>query len=180
MAKSKVKNNLSVEPKLEGNRWYIRRAVDVADSIVVKSESISQAVIIEDCKNSSIIIDGKVAALIIDSCSKLSVHFTHVVSNVELLKCENSKLFVQGMTPTIVMDDCEGIQVTLETLEAAKNSTILSSKCSEINVIVPSVIIDKNSADDDLVELPLPFQFKSRIDTTTGKLVTEAVEHIGA
>jgi len=48
---------------------------------------------------------------------------------------------------------------------------IITSKSDAMNVIIPPL-----KAGEDLIELPVPEQFKTTIKN--GKLVTEAVQHV--
>jgi adenylyl cyclase-associated protein len=51
--------------------------------------------------------------------------------------------------------------------------SIITSKCSELNVVLPA----KSDADDP-VEIPIPEQFETKI--RKGKLETTCVAHVGA
>jgi hypothetical protein len=57
---------------LEGNRWYIRKAKDLSEPLVVKPEAINQAVAIEDSKNIAIKVDGKINALLAGKVAPLN------------------------------------------------------------------------------------------------------------
>ncbi len=53
------------------------------------------------------------------------------------------------------------------------NVSIVSSKCSELNVVIPG-----KKEDDDPVEIPIPEQYETRV--VNGQLVTTPVSHVGA
>jgi adenylyl cyclase-associated protein len=138
----------------------LTRAQDNFDSpsetIEIDAE-INHSILISRCKNTTIRINGKANALIIDS----------LVSSVDVIKCPNFALQVLGTLPTILLDQVDGATVYLSKDSLA--TEVFTSKCSSININLPT--------EDDYAENPLPEQIRSYIKD--GKLVSEIVEHAG-
>lgn len=51
-------------PTLEGNRWYIRKAINSPEPVIIKPEAINQALAIEDSKKVAIKVEGKINAVL--------------------------------------------------------------------------------------------------------------------
>lgn len=170
-------------PELEGNRWYIRKAINRADQpIVITPEAINQALAIEDSQKIAVRVEGKINAIIADKCRFLDMEIGDVVSNVELLACSRARLFLNGHVPTLVLDECEAVQVYISS-SSSKDIKILTSKCAEINILVQASVLDDSLQGDEALEykeMALPVQFVTSLDPKTGKLITEAASHIGA
>ncbi len=164
--------------ELQGNRWIIEKGKNCPIPIVITPESIGQAVIIEDCENVRVKVEGKVTAISINRCKRLFLEVSDIVSNVEAMSTTRSDIILLGKVPTVVLDSSEGIKLTLN--ENSLDTQILSSKCAEINLVVPKRLIATQSEDqEELSEIALPFQFKSTL-SADGIVVTEAVKHAGA
>lgn len=110
---------------------------------------------------------------LIDKCTQLQLTVDRVVSNVEMLSCGRSEVHLIGTVPTLVIDNSEGIQVYLGS-EDSRRVNLFTSKCSEINVCLPSQ--SENRA--DIVELAVPVQFKTWVDQSNC-LQTEPVKYAG-
>lgn len=167
--------------ELEGNRWYIRKAVNLTEPVTITPEAINQALAIEDSKKIVVKIDGKINAIIADKCNGLDMEVADVVANVELLGCNKVRLFLNGHVPTLVLDECETVQIYISA--SSKDIKILTSKCAEINVQIRADLFNgvlKGEEAEEYNEIPIPVQFVSYLDQSTGKLVTEAASHIGA
>lgn len=111
---------------------------------------------------------GKINSITLDSCKKTSVVFDSLVSSMEFINCQSVQMQVMGKVPTISIDKTDGCQIYLspESLDVE----IISSKSSEMNVLVPK-------GDGDYTEIPVPEQFKTRVSGSG--LVTEIVENKG-
>lgn len=170
-------------PELEGNRWYIRKAINKTDQpIVITPDAINQALAIEDSQRIAVRVEGKINAIIADKCRLLDMEIGDVVSNVELLACSRTRLFLNGHVPTLVLDECEAVQVYISS-PTNKDVKILTSKCAEINILVQAGIFDDSLQGDEALEykeMALPVQFVTSLDPKTGKLVTDTASHIGA
>lgn len=130
----------------------------------------SQSVLISKCNHTTIILKGKANAVTIENTQRLSLVVDSLVSTVDVVKSSNFALQVLGQLPTIMLDQLDGAQVYLSKESIA--TRIFSSKSSSINVNVLS-------ADDDYVEIPLPYQICSQYDPEKGQMVNEIVEHAG-
>lgn len=164
------------EITLEGNRYYLRKeeATQSKATHSLKPENIGQALSVEDCKGSTISIEGKLTSVVMDnSCRTTLLLMEPLVSGLELLGCRNCTLRLMNTIPTIVLDDCEAIQIYLA-VQDSRSVRILSTKCTEINVLVPG---DEQMGQDEWIEMSIPTQFSTSLQGSS--LKTEPVKHVG-
>ena len=152
--------------ELDGNRWIIEN-YDSETSLVEIDAELNQTILISRCKNTTIQIHGKTNAISVDNSSRTSLIVDSLVSSVDVIKCPNFAIQVIGMLPTILLDQVDGATVFLS--QESLNTEIFTSKCSSVNINVPT--------EDDSVENAIPEQIRSYIKD--GKVVSEIVEHAG-
>ncbi|EHK99404.1 putative Adenylyl cyclase-associated protein [Glarea lozoyensis 74030] len=155
--------------KLDGNKWIIEH-YDNEQGIIEVEASISHSILISQCNKSTVVIKGKANAISIDNCKRLNLIIGSLVSSVDVVKASNFALQVDGFLPTILMDQVDGAQVYLT--KESMSTEVFTSKCSSVNLNIPS-----KDEDDDSEELALPEQLRTYIKD--GKVVTEIVEHAG-
>ena len=118
--------------------------------------------------NSIIQIESKVNNITLDSCKRTAIVFKDVVSSVEIVNCQSVQVQATGVAPTIAIDKTDGCQLYLS--RDSMKADILTAKSSEMNVLLPG-----KSDDDDLIEIPIPEQFKTKYDEKSKKLITTNV-----
>jgi len=162
--------SVSRPPKfaLEGNKWVVEFQKDNRSLEITETET-KHTVYIYKCENSTIQIKGKVNTIIIDDCKRTAVVFENVISGVEVVNSTAVEVQVLGKVPSIAVDKTSGIQLYLS--KDTLDSELVSSKSSDINILIPP-----KKEGDDLVELPVPYQFKTIIKN--GALITQSVEHV--
>ena len=128
---------------------------------------INHSILISRCKNTTIRINGKANAISLDNSSRASLIIDSLVSSVDVIKCPNFALQVLGTLPTVLLDQVDGASIYLS--KDSLNTEIFSSKCSSININLPT--------EDDYSENAVPEQIRSYIKN--GQLVSEIVEHAG-
>lgn len=126
------------------------------------------SVLISRCKNTTIRINGKANAISMDNSDKTSLVIDSLVSSIDIIKCPKFALQVMGTLPTLLLDQVDGATVYLS--KDSMNTEIFTSKCSSININLPT-------ADEDYAENPVPEQIRTFVKD--GKLVSEIVEHAG-
>ncbi|KAF8497163.1 adenylate cyclase associated N terminal-domain-containing protein [Russula emetica] len=155
---------------LEGNKWAIEYQENEAALTVEKAE-ISQIVNLFGCKNSTILIKGKVNAVTIINCTKTSVLVESVISSVSVTNSPSFTLQITGSAPTIQLDSTDSGQIFLS--KDCLNTEITTAKCSSINISLPV----EGEEDGIFDEKPVPEMLLTKIQD--GKLVTTVVEHVG-
>lgn len=151
----------------DGKKWLIEYQKNNT-GLVVEQAEMNNVVYIFKCVNSTITIKGKINSIFLDSCKKCSVLFDSVVSSIEFVNCQSVQMQVIGHVPTISIDKTDGCQMYLS--DDSKNVEIVSSKSSEMNVLLPK-------GNGDYTEHPIPEQYKTTIG---GKgLTTVCVESLG-
>lgn len=141
------------------------------------------------CKNSTIIIKGKINAVTIGvycretdfgepvtqsvlvNCTKTSVLVESVISSVSVTNSPSFALQITGSAPTVQLDSTDSGQIYLS--KDCLNTEITTAKCSSINVSLPV----EGEEDGIFEEKPVPEMLLTKIQG--GKLVTTVMEHVG-
>jgi adenylyl cyclase-associated protein len=133
---------------LQGTKWQVEGQTG---TITIKADEVSvkHTVYIYNCVGATIIVEGKVNTITVDSCKKTQVIFQDVLALCETV---NSKQ-IKGRAPTISIDKTDGIVIYLSR-ETMFETKIVAAKSSEMNVQVPG-----KTDDDAWVEKVLPEQF---------------------
>jgi adenylyl cyclase-associated protein len=150
--------------ELVGTKWSIENQVNTQITIPEEKVEKNQSFYIGGCKGATIVIKGKFNSIIIDNCTKTGVVVDNIMAVIEMVNCNSCQLQVTGKAPSINIDKCNGAQVYLSA--TCLDTAIYTSKCSAVNVLIPG-----KTPDSDLVELPIPEQYKSLV--RGDKLVTE-------
>jgi adenylyl cyclase-associated protein len=124
------------------------------------------------CKNSTIVVKGKVNAITLVNCKKTAVRVESVISSISITASDNFTVQVTGNAPTLQIDTTNSGQVYLSK-ECLDQIEIITAKCSAINISLPVEGEEEGVFD----EKPLPEMFRSTVKG--GKLVTTIVEHTG-
>lgn len=155
--------------ELDGNKWLIENW-DAPSSPITVDVSLSQSILITNCKNTTIIFRGKANAISIDNSPRTQILVETLISSVDVIKCPNFALQITGAVPTIMLDQVDGASIYLGVESLA--TEVFTSKCSSVNIVLPP-----EREEDDTEECPLPEQIRTFI--RGGKLVSEIVEHAG-
>lgn len=107
------------------------------------------------CKNTTVKINGKVNGISIDSCEKVNVVMTDVISTVELVNCQRCKVQTMGKVHSFAIDKSDGVNIILS--NESMGAEITTSKSSEMNLTYPQ------GEGEDWIELPIPEQFVTKI-----------------
>ncbi|ORY86775.1 adenylate cyclase associated N terminal-domain-containing protein [Protomyces lactucae-debilis] len=151
--------------ELEGTKWLIEHFE--GETVTVDEIELSHSVYVYNCKNTTIQIKGKFNAISLDGCTKTGVVVDTLVSSVDLIKCKSFAVQVLDRCPTIVCDSCDSGQIYLS--QAGLACEILTSKCSSVNVSLPT------GDQGDFKEEAVPEMLKHTV--VDGKLVTSIVEY---
>ncbi|CAJ0583797.1 unnamed protein product, partial [Mesorhabditis spiculigera] len=141
-------------PKMElqdGKQWNVEYYKGTSEPVVVNVTD----------KNRPSTVAGKCNSVTLDQCKKVAIVFDAIVAQVETINCQSLQIQTMGEMPTVSVQKTDGCQIYLS--EASKGAEIVTSKSSEMNVLVPG-------PDGDFIELPVPEQFKTVFQN--GKLVT--------
>jgi adenylyl cyclase-associated protein len=160
-------------PSFNGNEWMLIVVQENYESpsapLEIHAEQ-NHSILITKCKATTIRIYGKANAISIDNCPKTSIILDSLVSSLDVIKCPSFAVQVIETIPTVLLDQVDGASIYLS--KDSLGTEIFTSKCSNINVNLPP-----ETEDDDYKEAPIPEQLRSYIKD--GKLVTEIVEHAG-
>ncbi|KAI0259950.1 adenylate cyclase associated N terminal-domain-containing protein [Gloeopeniophorella convolvens] len=155
---------------LEGNKWAVEYQENEA-ALTVDNAEISHIVNIFGCKNSTILVKGKVNAVTIVNCTKTSVLVESVISSVSVTNSPSFTLQITGAAPTVQLDSTDSGQIYLS--RDCLGAEITTAKCSAINISLPV----EGEEEGVFEEKPVPEMLLTKIEN--GKLVTTVVEHVG-
>ncbi|KAL8205244.1 hypothetical protein R6Q57_008795 [Mikania cordata] len=159
-------------PKFElvmGRKWVVENQIGAKDLSIDDCDP-KQTVYIFGCKDSVLQIKGKVNNITVDKCTKMGVVFTDVVAAFEIVNCSSVEVQCQGAAPTISIDNTAGCQLYLS--KDSLESSITTSKASEVNVMIPA-----EDPDADLAEHAMPHQYIHTYEN--GHFITTPVSHSG-
>lgn len=151
--------------ELEGTKWLIEN-FENDSNITIRDIELNHSVYVYNCTNSTITISGKFNAITLDNCKKTGLVVDTLVSSIDLVKSTSFALQVLNTCPTIICDSCDSGQIFLA--KSALECEIMTSKCSSINVNLPT-------ENDDFKEEAVPEMLKHVI--VDGKLSTSIVEY---
>lgn len=152
----------------DGKKWIVEHHQGNHSLVIEDNVEMNNVVYMFNCRDSTLTVKGKLNSVFLDSCRKSSVVFDSLVSSVEFVNCQSVQMQVLGKVPTISVDKTDGCQMYLS--QESLDVEIISSKSSEMNVLVPK-------GNGDFVEFPIPEQFKTTVNPKG--LVTVAVENNG-
>jgi len=121
------------------------------------------------CSNTGFLIPNKVKAVVIDSCNRIQVDISEVISTVELVNCQNVTIYVRKTAPSITIDKSSQPRVFLFDEALEKDPDIITSMVTDMNISVQS--------GDDWNDIAVPYQFITKINKDTKKATTAPVEH---
>jgi len=153
---------------LDGSKWSVEWQVGNKNIVIADTEP-KHTVYIYKCSNCVVQVKGKVNAITVDDCTKTAVVFETVVASFEIVNCRSVEVQVTGRVPSIAIDKTGGCQVYLG--KDSLHTEIVTSKSSEMNVLIPS-----SDPDQDMVEMAIPEQYKTTV--LGGKLNTQIVHHV--
>ena len=139
-------------------------------NITMDKVELKESVYILGCTNTSVSVPVKCKSIQVDGCKRLTVEFKQVVSMFEIVNSDRVTAYVTENCPSISIDKTDGASVHLSRAAVAKPPQIVTSKVSELNLVVPG-----KTDDDDPVEIPLPEQYITVYEN--GKIKTESVAH---
>ncbi|KHJ78774.1 DE Adenylate cyclase associated [Oesophagostomum dentatum] len=119
----------------EGKKWEVEYVVG-NPNVVIKADNNKQTIYVYKCQDSVIVVKGKVNSITMDSCKKTSIVFDALVGQFECINCQSIQIQTLGEMPTLSIQKTDGCQVYLS--EAAKASEIVTSKSSEMNLLIPT------------------------------------------
>lgn len=154
--------------ELQGNKWVVEFQ-DGNKNIEINQTEPKQAVYIYKSDNSVIKINGKVNSIAIDGCNKTGIVFQDAISSVEAVNSNSIEIQVLKNVPSVTIDKCSGVQIYLS--KDSLHTEVVTSKSDQMNVLIPGA-----KEGDDLIELPVPEQYKTLVKGN--RLVTETMEHV--
>ena len=139
-------------------------------SLTMSQVELKESVYILGCSNTSVTVPVKCKSIQVDGCKRLTVEFKQVVSMFEVVNSDRVTVYATDNVPSISIDKTDGASIHLSRTAVANPPQIVTSKVSELNLVVPG-----KTDEDDPVEIPLPEQYITTYEN--GKIKTESVAH---
>jgi len=151
------------EFQVQNSKWKIEHQTKTSNprgicKIHVRDQK--EQVYIYQCKNSTVVIKGKVKNITFDTCFKTNVIFESAISSCEIVNCTKVQIQCAGSCPSYAIDKTKGCLLYLS-VKSIENSNFVTSQSSEMNVCC----MDEKG---DQVEHPIPDQFHHQF--VNGKL----------
>jgi len=154
---------------LEGNKWCVEYQKNQSN-LVLENVETKHTIYLYKNTNTTVIIKGKCNQITLDSCKKTAIVVDNIISSVDIVNSNSCQIQIIGRAPTVSVDKTDGVQIYLS--KEGLETEIMTSKSSEMNILVPGA-----TEDADMVETPIPEQFKTVYKN--GKWHTAIVEHAG-
>lgn len=154
----------------KGGRWVIENhndGVHTLDKFDMKSN-----VFFTMNDDATFQVTTKIKAVCIDSCINCRVFIKEVISTVEIINCQHVTLVCEDKVPSIAVDKSQSPRIILMRKAYETHPDIYTSNIAAMNVEIPG----KTDA-DDMIEIPIPEQFLTKIDPATGKAATVETKH---
>jgi adenylyl cyclase-associated protein len=179
-------------PRLEleqDRRWVVENYTPASapskgqEPLVVKVTDPKQAVYVSRCKGPGLVIrvEGRVASLTVDACSRVGVVFDEVVASCEVVNCQSVQVQCLGKARTVSVDKTDGCQLFVPrgvALDSSFGFQLVTAKSSEVNVTVVPSETEMDKEGMDAVEHAVPEQFVSTFGKD-GRLGTVPASHGG-
>ena len=152
---AKMRADACKEPvfKLAGKKWLVENQVGVG-SLSIDDPEMMHAIQVTGCESFVLRVGKKVNSVTLVKCHRTEVYLCSVVSSVELISCTNCNVHVDKQLPAATVDNCKEIIITLKDPVLSRESEIVHSGTTCLNICVP-----EESDPSDFVEKPVPDQF---------------------
>lgn len=171
---SKVEEKKVVEAPVKPPRkhrkenWFVENFIN--EKLIEFPESecdMKESIFIDNCKNTAIMINGKVKSVFLSKCVKLNLVFKSVLSTVECVNSKNIEIVCLDNAPTINIDKCESVHVVLP---PNMNSDIVSAKTSALNLTY------KLADGEYEKDTPIPEQLVTKWDPEKKRFVSKPLD----
>ena len=126
----------------------------------------SQKVIVRNCHGVSVDIHGKrMKSLSIEDCSDMNIVFDSVAHACNIVHCKGVAAETTGVCPKFALDRVKGVTIWLSR-QSRDISNIVTSKCTEVSVLLPS---EESDNDYERQELALPEKYVHQFSGGRGK-----------
>jgi len=122
--------------------------------------------------NSTFQITTKVKAVCVDSCINCRIFIKEVVSTVELVNCHSVTIVCEDKVPSIAVDKSQSPRIILMRKAYETCPDIYTSNIAAMNIEIPG-----KTDNDDMIEIPVPEQYLTRVNPATGKMTTVETKH---
>lgn len=138
----------------ENRKWVVEYQVGQKE-LVIDNPTSKQTVYVLGCLDSVLHIKGKIRALTLDKCTRVSVIFEEAVGICDVLNCTAVEVKFQGSSGGVSIFNTGGCKVVLGV--AALETEITTSRSTEVTVVAPGA-----TEEADEVEYHVPDQLVTK------------------
>lgn len=141
-----------------------------------ESAGIQQTIYMYNCKNSALIVTGKLNQVVVDKCTKCKIIVDDVISSFEIVNSRDIDVQVMHVCSSVDAESSESVRVYLSE-EGMKKVEIFSAKSSNVSIYAPGIRIDPDTNEkiEGMIEHALPSTLRSVFEG--GNLSHSFVKH---
>ena len=145
---------------VDDHHWIVQGKT--GDELLIDTPKMRHAIVIRDCRCSTIRVSQKVTNLLAVGCTDLNLIVDSMLATLDVSKSQNIKVQVLGRVPTINLDTVTNVVVYNS--EGNTDADFVTARIASCTV--------NQQKGEDWVEMMLPEQFISKIDAASEKVKT--------
>merc|ERR1719410_927379 len=145
-----------------GGRWMAEYYFQEQEPVKFEKATQKENIFLTACEETTFVVDDKVKGITLDSCTKVRLYCSAVISVIDMVNCKSCAIYLRGACPSIQIDKSTSPRVVIMTKEAmAVVPTIITSNISAGNI----EYLDLEAKEEGImVEIPMPEQYVNTID----------------
>jgi adenylyl cyclase-associated protein len=120
--------------ELVGKKWTVENQDGNRDINI--NATMKQTLYIYKCRDSTVKVNGKINAIVLDSCSKTACVFEEAMATIEIVNSKDIQVQCLQTAPAMSIDGCTA--VTYYMSKTFASCQIITAKCAAINLIRPT------------------------------------------
>lgn len=129
--------------ELSGKKWNVEHQVGNQDITI--DASMKQTLYVYKCRDSLIKVNGKINAIVLDSCSKTACVFEEAMATLEIVNSKDIQVQCMKTAPAMTIDGCTAVTYYMSSSFA--DCQIITAKSAAINLIRPTEDDDVSPTD---------------------------------
>lgn len=120
--------------ELVGKKWNVEH--QVGNKEINIDATMKQTLYVYKCRDSLVKVNGKINAIVLDSCSKTACVFEEAMATVEVVNSKDIQIQCMKTAPAMTIDGCTA--VTYYMSSTFSDCQIITAKSAAINLIRPT------------------------------------------
>lgn len=141
-----------------GKKWMLENQHNKTQvTYTIDQAQMMHAAQIMNCSGCAVNVTSKLNSVTLVKCANSKLTVDSVVSSIELIDCHDITLDVARQLPQATIDKSKNVSVILRDPELSRETEIVHSGSSDLNIMAP-----RSSADTTLARQDLPHRFVTR------------------